>query len=139
MQSKATMVGKGTWNDTKSHQVRLTARLPWRPQLSSPPLRRHPRSDRHCETERAPRRPVSPHPAGSDEGGTYRSRGVLPPDETVQDKADAKDDARVQGSCLQEQPQVKRTQVTHQSDASLQRGHCWDKAGVEEAALRPQL
>jgi len=50
---------------------------------------------------------------------TYRSRGVFSPDETVQDKADTKDDTRIQGSCLQEQAQVKRTHVVYQPDVSF--------------------
>lgn len=64
----------------------------------------------YCETKQVPDSPVTLLPSSrlQDEGGTYRSRGVLPPDETVQDKADTKDDTRIQGSCLQEQTQVKR-------------------------------
>lgn len=74
-------------------------------------LHRHPR-ERCCETPQQPTHPP-PTPADSqDGGGTYRSRGVFPPDEAVQDKADTENDTRIQGSCLQEQTQGKRKHTT---------------------------
>lgn len=121
------MVGKGTWNHTKSHRSAADGSPPLETEVTgqtNPPVT-------HCistHTEKAAVKPSeSPtaQPPSShsvrlqDEGGTYRSRGVFPPDETVQDKADTKDDTRIQGSCLQEQSQVKRKRVTHQPNVSL--------------------
>lgn len=77
----------------------------------------------------SPYQPSDPLPPSrpQTESGTYRTRGVFPPDEAVEDEADAKDDARVQGRCLQEEPQRKRKHLTHQPDVPLERVHPWDK------------
>lgn len=85
----------------------------------------------------SPYQPSDPLPPSrpQTEGGTYRTRGVFPPDEAVEDKADAEDDARVQSCCLQEESQRKRKHLTHQPDVPLERVHPWDKTHVEEVSL----
>lgn len=125
MQSKATMVGKGTCNHTERRRV-----SPHSPRSLKSLARPTPHHPLHQPPHRNGARPQQPgHPLPSSqlqgEGGTYRSRGVFPPDETVQDEADPEDDPRVQGGCLQEQPQVRPSGRPFSSTSPLLGSDVW--------------
>lgn len=120
MHSKATMVGKGTWNHTKSHRSEADSSTA----LGTDVIGQANLSPtwNGLGSQVGPSLPSDPVPPSRPqaEGGTYRTRGVFPPDEAVEDKADAKDNARVQRRCLQEEPQHKRKHLIHQPDVPME-------------------